>query len=142
MASLNAVNPSWRALLENTTRKMHRPVPARMLLLPSLLLLSSLLLLLGSAVAQDRVHPEWCAGPGTFGDDGERCPMTRTEATPCPAGCFVKVAQSRAGESTAIAVTATIVVVVVFVVGFIYPIMNSSLERSPRARVADEDAAE
>jgi hypothetical protein len=102
-----------------------------------LLLLLRLLLLLGSTVAQDPVHPEWCAGPGTFGDDGERCPLTRTEATPCPAGCFVKVQKST--DSSTVAVIATILVLVIFAAGVLRPLMAPAPERS---EVGDDEAQE
>jgi hypothetical protein len=123
-----------RALLESAARKMQRPVPASMLLL---LLLLRLLLLLGSTVAQDPVHPEWCAGPGTFGDDGGRCPSTRTEATPCPAGCFVKVQKST--DSGTVAVIATVLVLVICAAGVMRPLMAPTPKRS---EVGEDEAQE
>ena len=85
-----------------------------------------ILMVLGSTAAQDAMHPEWCAGAGTRGDGGERCPELRTEATPCPAGCAVKIqtCETCGTQSTMVAVAGTIVVLAAFIFGVVHPIMS------------------
>ena len=90
------------------------------------LVVAVFLVLLDSASAQTGTHPEWCAGAGTFGDDGAPCPETRMGATECPAGCAVKVQQCETcgTQSTVVAVCGSIVVLVAFFVGVVGPFMN------------------
>eukprot|EP01043_Picozoa_sp_COSAG02_P045611 COSAG02_NODE_4191_length_5645_cov_5.454922_1_plen_110_part_00 len=89
---------------------------------------AAVLNLLDNASAQTSLHPEWCAGPGTFGKDGARCPETRTEATACPAGCAVTVQQCETcgTQSTVVAVCGSIVVLTAFCVGIVGPLMKAT----------------
>eukprot|EP01043_Picozoa_sp_COSAG02_P010314 COSAG02_NODE_360_length_23829_cov_107.112769_9_plen_150_part_00 len=77
----------------------------------------------------------WCAGLGTFGDGGERCPPNDA-AGPCPPGCEVAAApDDSGGEDVAIGASVVVVLAVAIAIVYIYidlrPGLLSSLHSSP-----------
>lgn len=87
-----------------------------------------LLQLLGSAMGQDTIHPEWCAGRLVNGVDGEPCPETRTEATPCPAGCTILVQQCETcgSSGTTVAILGIVAVLLAFGAGVVLPLIHNA----------------
>ena len=70
----------------------------------------------------------WCAGLGTIGDSGERCPFDDS-AGPCPAGCEVASgSHDNYGDSVAIVASVLVVLAVVLAMAYIHVDLKTKSE--------------
>ena len=67
----------------------------------------------------------WCAGFGTIGDSGARCPDDDA-AGPCPAGCEVRVYTYEDGGS-AVPILASVAVVLAVVIGIGFSVAEARI---------------